>query len=380
MEVKRPFWAQQIENSWKKSSIIWLAGVRRSGKTTLSKSLDATYFNCDLPSVQEEVSNPELFFKRHRSKIYVFDEIHQLPEASQLLKIGADTQTAAKFLATGSSTLVASKKFKDSLTGRKRNIHFTPVLIQEIDDFGASLEKRMLHGGLPYSLLSEELDRDFFAEWMDSFYARDVQEIFAVEKRQPFLKALEYLIAANGTLFEVTKLSQASGVSRPTTIKYLDILEVTKAISVIRPFAKNAEQEIVSQPKVYTFDSGFYCHVHSIKELRNEDRGLLLENLCLENLQANGLGADVRYWRTKTKHEIDFVLPLERESVHTIECKWKEKAFDDSAMQIFRKQYTKGKNWVVTSDSVTRGVNLKNFTVMFVNIFDLPQLVSKLRR
>ncbi len=379
MDISRSFWQKKIELAWERAPIVWLSGVRRSGKTTFVESLnDTAYFNCDLRSVQEDVADPESFFKKNKAKVFVFDEIHQLPEASMLLKIGADTQKNVKFLATGSSTLVASKKFKDTLSGRKRNIHFTPVLIQEMEAFGADLKKRFLHGGLPPALLANRLDPDFYAEWLDSFYARDIQELFAVEKRQPFLKALEYLIAANGNQFEITKLGQASGVSRPTVAKYLDILEVTRAVSVVRPFSGNVEQEIVSQPKVYAFDSGFYCHVQNIKELRSEDCGLLLENLVLENIQATGFGNDVRYWRTKNKNEIDFVLPLERGSVHAIECKWKEKNFDDSSLQIFRRRNPKGLNWVVTSDSKTRIVKSKLMSIQFINIFDLPVFISSL--
>lgn len=378
MEILRPFWQNKVENAWKKSPVVWLAGVRRSGKTTFSSSIQgAAYFNCDLPSVQDLVSDPEHFYKYNKANIYVFDEIHQLPEASMLLKIGADTQKKSRFLATGSSTIVASKKFKDSLSGRKRNVHFVPVLVQELNDFNATLEKRFLHGGLPPALLNS-LDREFYGEWLDSFYARDVQEIFAVEKRQPFLKALEYLISSNGNMFEVTKLGQVSGITRPTVAKYLDILEVTKAISVIRPYSQNPEQEIVSQPKVYSFDTGFYCFVQNIRELRNEDCGLLLENLTLENFQANGFGSDIRYWRTKQKAEIDFVLPFGRDEVLTIECKWREKNFNDSSLQIFRRRYPKGKNWVITSDSKTREVVQGKLKYKFINIYDLPQEILKL--
>jgi predicted AAA+ superfamily ATPase len=378
MNIQRPFWQNKMEKIWSKSPIVWLAGVRRSGKTTLANSIKgAAYFNCDLPSVQEAVRNPELFFKKTNAALFVFDEIHQLPEASMLLKIGADTLKKARFLATGSSTIIASKKFKDTLSGRKRNIHFVPVLIQELADFNSSLEKRFLFGGLPPALLSPDLDREFYAEWMDSFYARDVQEIFKVEKRQPFLKALEYLIMSNGTLFEATKLGQVSGITRPTMVKYLDILETTKAISIVRPYSQNREQEIVSQPKVYAFDTGFYCYVKNILELRSEDCGLLLENLVLESFQAHNLGTDIRYWRTKQKAEIDFVLPISRDQINVIECKWREKNFDDSAIQMFRRRYPKGENWIITEDSVTRKVRQKNLVYKFINIFDLPSEIAK---
>ncbi len=379
MDIKRTFWLQKIQKSWSKRPIVWLAGVRRSGKTTLAASIpDSTFINCDLPSEQKRLEDPEDFYKNLKTKTVIFDEIHQLPEASMLLKIGADHFKDKKILATGSSTLIASKKFKDSLTDRKRNLHFLPVLVSELADFRSTLKKRILHGGLPPSLLGENVDNDFFSEWMDSFYARDVQELFAVEKRQPFLKVLEYLLIANGSQFEITKLAQASGVTRPTTIKYLDILESTKTISLLKPFSTNPLQEIVSQPKVYGFDTGFSCFVKGIHEPRNEDYGVYLENLVLETFQSQGHGNQLHYWRTKNQHEIDFVLPLARDTVLSIECKWQEKHFEDDNLYIFRKSYSKGPNWVVTSDSRTRVVKNKKLTIQFVNIFDLPQMIEAL--
>ena len=46
--------------------------------------------------------------------VVVFDEIHQLRDPARVLKIGADEFPNLKILATGSSTLAASKKFSDT--------------------------------------------------------------------------------------------------------------------------------------------------------------------------------------------------------------------------------------------------------------------------
>lgn len=377
--IERPFWTERIIKSWKKSSIVWLQGVRRSGKTTFAKSFkNSLYLNCDLPSVQEELKKPEAFLKKNKNKIIVFDEIHQLDEASMILKIAADEHPQTKILATGSSSLIAGKKFKDTLTGRKRNVHFLPVLIQEMDNFNVDLEKRMIRGGLPPALLSEDYDTEFYGEWLDSFYARDIQELFAVEKRRPFLKALEFLLSQNGNQFEATSLGQVSGVSRPTLIKYLDILEVTNAITVLRPFSKNPEKEIVSQPKIYGFDTGLCSYVLGIRSLGAKEKGHFLENLTLENMQAFGFTKNIKYWRTKNKLEIDFILELQKDDIIAIECKWKEQNFSMDAIEIFRKSYPKGENWVITTDSHSRIEKHKNIKIRFIHVSDLPAVLSKL--
>jgi predicted AAA+ superfamily ATPase len=158
-------------------------------------------------------------------------------------------------------------------------------------------------------LLSEHSLTEFYSEWLDSFYARDVQEIFNIEKRQPFLKVLEFLLLQNGNLLEVTKFAKFAGISRPTAVKYLDVLEVTKAITIVRPFSGNKSQEIITQPRGYAFDTGICFYVQGHTELRSEDCGAFLENLTLECYQASGLLYPIHFWRTKqTQKEVDFVV------------------------------------------------------------------------
>ncbi len=58
--ISRPFWLGRIEECWRKAPIVWLSGVRRSGKTTLCRELgDTEFLNCDLPSSQRLLADPE---------------------------------------------------------------------------------------------------------------------------------------------------------------------------------------------------------------------------------------------------------------------------------------------------------------------------------
>ena len=142
--VERPFWIDRIEAAWKEAPIAWLSGVRRSGKTTLALSLGEErvhHVNCDLPIAEDMVHDPALFYRHCPKPVVVFDEIHQLRDPSRVLKIGADMFPRLRILATGSSTLAASKKFRDTLTGRKRQVHLLPVLGSELAAFGVTLPR-----------------------------------------------------------------------------------------------------------------------------------------------------------------------------------------------------------------------------------------------
>jgi len=347
----RPFWMERIEATWRETPIVWLSGVRRSGKTTLADCLGAErayYVNCDLPTVEDRVRDPVVFFQNCPKSVVVFDEIHQLRDPARLLKIGADLFPKLKILATGSSTLAASMKFRDTLTGRKRLVHLTPVLWDELPAFGVTLTQRLFHGGLPPALLAPSKKPAFYREWLDSFFARDIQRLFGFRDMNRFNALFEYLLKQSGGQFEVTTTASALGISRPTVESHVSALEITHAVTAVRPFFGGGQNEIVKQPKMYAFDTGFVSFARGWDPLRPDDLGPLWEHLVLEHLQAHFPYTPVRYWRDKSGREVDFILPRHRDEVDAIECKWNPDAFDGSALKIFRTYYPKGRNFLVT--------------------------------
>ena len=349
--IPRPFWLQRIEQAWREAPIAWLCGVRRCGKTTLAESLGeerALYVNCDLPSVEDQVRDPQLFFRSCTRSVVVFDEIHQLRDPTRLLKIGADKFPKLRILATGSSTLAASKKFRDTLTGRKRAVHLVPVLWDELTTFGATLPRRLFLGGLPPALLADSKRPALYREWMDSFFARDIQRLFGFRDMNRFNALLEYVLRQSGGQLEVTRTATALGITRPTVEAHLRALEITNAATLVRPFHGSGQNELVKMPKLYAFDTGFVSFARGWDPLRPEDLGALWEHLVLEHLQAFFPDQPIRYWRDKAGREVDFVLALRRDEVDVVECKWDPGAFDSSSLQVFRGYYPKGRNYLVT--------------------------------
>ena len=348
--IKRIFWLDLLELGWRKRSLIWLSGVRRSGKTTLSKMLPgALYMNCDLPSVGRQLENPEYFYKNlPAGSTVVFDEIHRIGDPSKVLKIGSDEFPGIKILATGSSTLSATRKFKDSLTGRKTQLFLPPVLWNEcIDDFNISdINRRLLFGGLPEFLLSEEKKGELFSEWIDSYYARDIQELFNVRNRTGFLKLMQLLFIQSGGILEITSLAKDSGLSRPTVMAHIEALSVAHAIYLVQPFFGGGKKEITKRPKVYAFDTGFVTHVKGWNEIRETDSGLLWEHLVLDMLRTS-YGV-VYYWLDKGKNEVDFIVKGDGEEVHTIECKINPDKYSPKAVQKFREFYPLGRNLCIS--------------------------------
>lgn len=353
METKtRTYWLDKVETAWERRSVLWLSGVRRVGKTVLCQSLDQIeYFDCELPRVRQQLEDPQSFLENMRGKRIVLDEIHRLANPSQLLKIAADHFPATRVIATGSSTLQASARFKDTLTGRKTEIWLTPMMSKDLEDFGdTDLAHRFKAGGLPPYFLSDNPPANEYREWIDSYWAKDIQELFRLERHWSFQRFLELLFINSGGIFEATKYAQPCEISRPTVSNYLNAMEATWVAHVVRPYSTHLPSEIVSAPKVYAFDTGFVCYYRGWQELRSEDMGLFWEHYVLNEIHSRSQSGDVRYWRDKSGHEIDFVLLERGRAPIAIECKWSANAAKTQNLRAFRKRYPKGENWLVAND------------------------------
>jgi len=375
--VKRFFWVERLEEAFKRKTIIWLMGVRRAGKTTLAKSLEGVqYFDCELPRVRAQMADPESFLEGLQGKKIVLDEIHRLDNPSELLKIAADHFPKIKIIATGSSTLHSSFKFKDTLTGRKEEIWLTPMNDQDLHDFGKkNMSHRLYRGGLPPFFLSDIYPENQFQEWIDSYWAKDIQELFRIERRWSFQKLLELLFVNSGGIFEAASYASPCEISRTTVANYLDVFESTQVAHIVRPFSSNRSSEIITAPKVYGFDTGFVCYYRGWNQLRKEDMGVLWEHYVLNELHSRLPGSPIQYWRDKQGHEVDFVIKNRGQPPVAIECKWSARAFDPNALLIFRKKYPMGRNLVVAHDIDRPFVRKeKGIKIEFVNLKILQSL------
>jgi predicted AAA+ superfamily ATPase len=378
--VRREHWIERIEQAWRRRSVIWLHGVRRVGKTTLCRSLEGVeYFDCDLPSVRERLRDPESFWSDLRGRRVVLDEIHHAPDPSLVLKIAADHFPDTRVVATGSSTLAATATFSDALTGRKADIWLPPMTASDLVAFGGDLRGRLWQGGLPPFFLGEPdaLEADF-AEWLSSYWARDVQELFRIQQRAAFVRFVELVLARSGGMFEATAFAGACGVSRPTIGTYLDVLQVTGVATVVRPFSTRSTTEIVSAPKVYGFDTGFVRFASGWRDPRPEDWGALWEHYVLNEIQACCPEVGVRYWREKRGPEVDLVLERRGSPLVAVECKWRSTTVrEPRGMAAFRRRYPDGPDYVVCSD--VEGEQTRRLGERTIKLVGLGRLIQALQ-
>jgi len=357
--------------------------VRRSGKTTLVRAIEgASYHDCELVRVRRSLEDPELFFRDADAKTIVLDEVHRLPNPSEVLKVAADHFPDLRIVATGPSTLAAREKFRDTLTGRKRDIWLVPMILADLVAFGSTdLDRRMLRGGLPPFFLDDAIDDAAYEEWIASYWAKDLSELFVVDKKAAFTRLVELLFMQSGGMFESQRLATACGVSRPTVQHWLSILETTLLATTLRPFHGGGAAEIRSQPKVYAFDTGFVAYFRGWDALRDEDRGALLEHLVLGEIAARFGTSRLHYWRDKAGHEVDFVLEIgRRRELVAIECKSSAASLDPAGLAALRRRHPRGRNLCVTLRSTeTFTKRFGELEVEHVPYLELPARLDALR-
>jgi hypothetical protein len=118
------------------------------------------------------------------------------------------------------------------------------------------------------------------------------------------------------------------------------------------------------------------CHARGWDRLRPEDFGILWEHLVLDTLLAAPV-PEVKFWRDKSKREVDFVIPRSRDSVDAIVCKWSPEAFDPGNLAAFRANYPSGRNFVCCPN-LTKSYerSFGNLSVAFVGAGPLRGLVQ----
>jgi len=129
-----------------------------------------------------------------------------------------------------------------------------------------------------------------------------------------FSRFFDALGFSHGELLNFSSIARDCGVDSKTVREYFQILEDTLLGTMIEPFARRRSRAVVSRaPKFYLFDVGVAGHLagRRVDRAAGPDFGRALEHFVLMELLAfrsyREQDFPVRYWRTKSGLEVDFV-------------------------------------------------------------------------
>lgn len=330
--------------------MVFLAGPRQAGKTTLSKScLDdqyiLRYLNWDVVKDRAEIlggiDNLSKSFKtevlkaKARIPILIFDEIHKYRAWKSLLKGYFDTfENEGRIIVTGSAKLDVYRKGGDSMMGRYFLYRVHPLSVSEclqnanyeteyshpkqVDE--ETWQKLFTYGGFPEPFLNN--DELFYRRWQKlrhhQLFKEDIRDLTKVHEIAR-LELLAELVKENVSHpLEYASLAKKVQVSEPTIKKWLSILNSVYYCFTIRPWKKNITRSLIKKPKIYLWDWSII-----------EDKGARIENfVACHLLKAVQFWTDIGFGeyqlyfiRDKDKKEVDFLITKDQKPWVMVEVK-----------------------------------------------------------
>jgi len=307
--------------------MVFLAGPRQCGKTTLAKKLlgaekpgDPTrYFNWD--SLQDRDLILEERFPTGPG-LLVLDEIHKYSRWRQVVKGLFDKRgNEISILVTGSAKLDHYRHGGDSLQGRYHFHRLHPLTYAELGASSSSdLNDLLTLGGFPEPFLSgsERQARRWSRDYRSRLVTEDLQDLEQVKDIalvQQLVLRLPQLVASP---LSINALREDLQVAHQTVSRWLNILENLYMIFRIYPFGAPSIKAVKKEAKHYHLDWTVV-----------DNPGARLENMVACHLlkwchfieDTEGRDVELRYYRDTTGREVDFVILEKDNPIMFIECK-----------------------------------------------------------
>lgn len=376
-------------------------GPRQVGKSTLVWSRLATerpllHVNAEESLVREWCRSPALFAADARpvlprGGILFVEEAQWLEEAGLFIKGLVDLKLGWTIVVTGSASFHLAARTRESLAGRARRFHVWPLDLAEVvpaDPSGefATLARRrpalarlLRHGGYPEAWTSEQ-PAAILRGLVEALVLRDASDRFRIARPDAFRRLLQLMAGQIGDLVNASEWASLLSISAPTVSEYAALLEETHIVRLIRPFIGGKRSELTSMPKVYFVDVGLRNALSGGFEPIDgrADTGKLLENWVFSTLQARfPEPGGVRYWRTKSGAEVDFVVEPTPGTLVAIEVKAGAARGVSRGARSFIEAYAPRELWLVHGGEAAES-QIGQTRVRMLEHVRLPEAVDEL--
>lgn len=232
-----------------------------------------------------------------------------------------------QFIILGSASPDLLKQSYEALAGRTSFFELTPFVLKEVseDHHSKTLRRFWLRGGPRSYLASNEKESfEWRLDFIRTFLERDIPQLgFRIPAKtvERFWKICAHL---HGQLLNSLKLGESLGVSHHTVRSYIDILEQSFMLRVLRPYEANLKKRLIKSPKIYIRDSGV---LHALLDIEDHNDllghpvyGASWEGLVIENILSLVPNWKAFFYRTSSGSEIDLILEKGNKRI-AIECK-----------------------------------------------------------
>lgn len=350
-------------------NMIFLAGPRQAGKTTLCNMISGSfanqlYFNWDVVSDRTRFFENRLFFTEVErddgtKPLIVFDEIHKFKDWKNYLKGVYDQfHHEYQFLISGSGRLDLYQKGSDSMAGRYFLFHLWPFTVSELSEKGGSIksflrnplriemegnkrlkkiwEKLSLLSGFPEPYLSGK--ENTYRRWTNTYSRQlireDIRDLTNVKSITEIETLYMLLPSKIGSPLSISSLARDLKVSYNSVLTWLTVFETFFLTFPIMPWTKKISRSIQKERKVYIWDSP------RIKSEAARFENMIALDLYRAVSSWNDMGYgtfDLHFIKNKEQQEVDFLISNDNEPVVLIEAKLTEQQ-PSSALVKFQNQ------------------------------------------
>lgn len=304
-----------------------IVGPRQAGKTVLAQDIGYEhYFDLENPRDLAKFEQPQLLLEDLEGLI-VIDEVQREAGLFPLLRYLVDTKPDQKYLILGSASGELLRQTSESLAGRVAYFDLGGLRLSDIG--GEHLKRLWLRGGFPRAYLAKN-DEDAFlwiTNYISALLERDFPQMGISIPSNTLRRFWTMICHYHGQVLNYSELGRSFGISDMTVRKYLDILEKTFMVRVLRPWHVNVGKRLVKRPKIYVRDSGIFHSLMSIENFgilsSHNKLGASWEGFAVETV-ARSIGKrseELYFWSTHTGAEVD-ILWQDKGSSWAIECKY----------------------------------------------------------
>ena len=301
-----------IKLSPKRSAFLW--GPRKTGKTFwinthLSDSPLIDLLKTDV--FADFAFRPSLLRERYLNHhgLLVIDEIQMVPDLLNEIHWMIEN-TDVSFMMTGSSARKLRRGHANLLAGRAWRYTMTPLSYMETEGF--QLEDVFISGLLPPHFVSSDPLQDL-RSYVADYLKEEIAAEAVIRNIPAFAEFLNAAALTSGELLNYTNIGRETGVSAKVVRNYFQILEDTLLGFRIQPWRKVKKRRLIETEKFYLFDIGLTNYLaRRSPKMGTPEFGHSFENYILMELKAyqayRNPELDIRYWRTSTGYEVDFIL------------------------------------------------------------------------
>jgi uncharacterized protein len=293
------------------SPVVAILGPRQSGKTTLAKMVNANhYFDLENPRDLARLEHPQTALEG-LTGLVVIDEVQLRPDLFPLLRYLVDQQVETHYLILGSASRDLIRQGNETLAGRILFLHLNGFSLDEVGN--EQWKKLWWRGGFPRAFLapSDEMASKWLEDYITTFLERDIPQ-FGIQVAPAMLRRFWIMLSHyHGNIVNYSELGRSLQVADTTIRNYVDILESTFMIRVLRPWFTNTSKRLVKRPKIYLNDSGLFHRLQAIDRVdyleSHPKLGASWEGFALNELiQVSGISSDrFFFWATQAGAEVD---------------------------------------------------------------------------